>query len=159
MFEKVADEKERKIDQEGDFLPVPFHRIVSIGTMIIKDKRIISFETISTTDEMEALRFFWIKYRESFDFIQDRDPNDGKVKNHISVFPVLISINGKGFDIPTIMVRTLRYIPDFEEGLRKFVSIHLDRFDTWEKEFPKYTHRYTKFHIDIPEDIFGKRYH
>ncbi len=157
MFESIADEKEIKIDQDGDFLPIPFHRVVSVGTMIVKNRDIICFETVSTENEKEALKFFWIKYKESFDFVQEKDPNDGKVKSHISRFPVLISINGKGFDIPTIIVRTLKHIPFFEEGLRKFVSIHLDRFDTWEKEFPKYSYRYTRFHIDIPEDIFGRK--
>ncbi|WP_457622502.1 hypothetical protein [Persephonella sp.] len=157
MFEETADEKEIKRELDGEFLPIPFHRIVCVGTMIIKDKEILSFETLSTENEKEALKFFWNSYKRSFNLVKEIDPNDGKLKKHISAFPVLISVNGKSFDIPTILVRTLKYIPELDEDLRKFVSIHLDRFDAWEKEFPKYSHRYTKFHIDIPEDIFGRK--
>ncbi len=157
MFDSIATEKEIEKDKNGEFLPVPFHRIVSVSVMIIKDKEIKHFRTISTSNENEALKFFWLNYKEAFDFEKKVDHRDGVKKLHISSFPVLVSINGKSFDIPVITVRTLKHISSIEDKLRKFISIHLDKFDNWEKEYPKYTYKYSRFHIDIPEDIFGRK--
>ncbi len=157
MIEDIGNERERELDENNDFLPIPFHRIVSVSVLTVKKMGLEFFECVSTNDEKTAVEFFWEKYIQSFDFVNMKDPNDGQNKKHISSFPVLISINGKSFDIPVLMVRTLKYISDLNESIKKFISIHLDKFDNWEKDFPKYSHRYTKFHIDLPEDIFGRK--
>jgi len=153
MFEKVANEKERKKDEEGEFLSIPFHRVVSISYMIIKNGSIVEYKSYVSENEEILLLKFWEKFTISHDFKTENG------KKFIKNFPVLITVNGKDFDMPVIKARTLKYVSSLDNNnqIKKFISIFLDKFDKWEDNYPRYTNKYTPFHIDIPVDIFGKK--
>ncbi len=153
MFNTIADEKEVERDQNGEFLSIPFHKVVSISYMIIKNSEVKEFRSIVSENEQILLQTFWKKFSEAHSFKTENR------KRSISIFPVLITVNGKDFDIPVIKARTLKYVSAFEENqlIKKFISIFLDKFNRWEDGYPRYTNRYTLFHIDIPVDIFGRK--
>ncbi len=147
MFDNIANDKEKERDSNGEFLSVPFHKIVAISFMIVKDGNIETFESFSSQNEFTLLNYFWNNYKKAHSFSQNR--------SKITRFPVLVSVNGKDFDMPVIKLRSLKYPDKIQE--RFFMSIYMDRFDRWEDNYPRYTNRYTPYHIDIPVDIFGRK--
>ncbi len=149
MFQEVADDKEKESLSNGDFLPLPFHRVVAVSFMIIKNKKIEEFRSYCSKNEAQLLNNFWNGFKKAHS-IEEREN-----RRVLSVFPVLISINGKYFDLPVLKLRSLKHIHLIKD--RFFISVYFDRFDKWEKEYPQYTNKYTLFHIDIPADIFGKK--
>ncbi len=153
MFQEIANEKEKQKDEDGEFLSIPFHRVVSLSYMIIKNGEVIEFKSFSSKNEEFLLQKFWEKFTNSHNFLTQNG------KKFITSFPVLITINGKDFDMPVIKARTLKYVSslDHNDTIKKFISIFLDKFDKWEDNYPRYTNKYTPFHIDIPVDILGKK--
>ncbi len=146
MFSEIADEKEIEREENGEFLSLPFNRVVSVSYMSVKDGNVERFEAISSEDESELLNHFWTAFRDS----HSKNEN-----NKIEVFPVLITINGKDFDVPVIKLRSLKHIPSIK--FSTYISIFMDRFDRWEDGYPRYSDRFSKYHIDIPVDLFGKK--
>lgn len=147
MLEEIGNDGEKEKHQNGEFLPIPFHKIVSISYLIIKNGDIKIFKSFVSEKEQFLINNFWDGFRQAY---------TGR-NGYIEIFPVLITINGKDFDIPVINARSLRYIENIDETYKKYISIFLDKFDKWEDKYPRYTNRYTLYHIDIPLDIFGKK--
>ncbi len=161
MFEKVADEKEIEKREKGEFLPNPFHKIVAFSYILIKQQELKLFESFVSKDEKKIIQKFWKIFRKAHSFSRNKD-GTYSIKN----FPVIITVNGKDFDMPVIKLRTLKYINTIDDGssldenardfsIKQFVSIYMDRFDKWEDRYPRYTNRYTLYHIDLASDIFG----
>ncbi|MDQ7056544.1 MAG: hypothetical protein Q9M89_08900 [Persephonella sp.] len=150
MLFTVRDEKEIEKFHNEEFLKEPFHRIVAVSLMTIKDKEITQFFSVSSEDETALLNTFWESFKKAHTFVNTKEN-----KKAIRSFPVLISINGKDFDIPVIKARLLKHINNIED--RKFISIFLDSFDRYENDYPNYTYRYSSYHIDIPVDFFGRK--
>ena len=150
MLFAVGDEKEIEKFHNNEFLQEPFHRIVAVSLMIIKNKEIIQFFSVSSRDETVLLNTFWNGFKKAHTFT-NADNNNIAIKS----FPVLISINGKSFDMPVINSRSLKYVNQISN--RKFISIFLDNFDRYENDYPNYTNRYSSYHIDIPIDFFGRK--
>ncbi len=152
MFEEIADEKERERDKNGEFLSIPFHKVVAVSYLLVKDGKIERFFSVSSDDEALVLNEFWEGFRNGHTL--NRNENN---KLGIEYFPVLISVNGKDFDMPVLKVRSLMHINSLSEKSRFYISLYMNKFDKWEKDYPQYTSRYTNFHIDIPIDIFGRK--
>nr|WP_274600288.1 hypothetical protein [Persephonella atlantica] len=150
MLFAVGDEEEIEKFNNEEFLKVPFHRIVAVSIMTIKNREIIQFFSVSSKDETALLNTFWEGFKKAHTFVSTKEN-----KRAIHSFPVLISINGKDFDIPVINARSLKHINNITD--RKFISIFLDSFDRYENDYPNYTYRYSSYHIDIPVDFFGKK--
>ncbi len=152
MFEEIADEKERERDQNGEFLSIPFHKVVAVSYLLVKDGEVKKFISISSDDEALVLNEFWEGFREGHTIGKDQENNIG-----ITYFPVLISVNGKDFDMPVLKVRSLMHINNLSKKSKFYISLYMNKFDKWENEYPQYTSKYTNFHIDIPIDIFGRK--
>ncbi len=145
MVKNVGTEEEIEKLENGEFLPTPFHRIVAVSFMTIKNSAVERFISFSSESETSLLNLFWENFKDAHT----------KEKNGIKEFPVIITVNGKDFDIPVIKSRSLKHIHHIKYSF--YISIFLDRFDRFENEYPRYTNRYTPYHIDIPLDIFGKK--
>lgn len=159
MIDDIHDQKilKKLEEDENYFIPHPYHRIVAVSIMSIKmpDGDTI-FKSFASEDEKRLLELFWEYYLKAHSFGVYKTQN-GDRKKAISRFPVLITVNGKDFDLPVIKLRSLKYIPDFPDHKKFIISTYLDRFDKWENDYPRYTMHHTKFHIDIPIDIFNKK--
>ena len=148
MIFEIADNKEKEKFENDEFLPHAYHRIVALSYMIVKNGDVDEYISKVSDNEANILNTFWNTFRNS------HTKND---KNKITDFPVLITINGKDFDVPVIITRTLKHIKEIDEKGKFYISVFFDNFDKWEKNYPNYSNRYTLFHIDIPIDIFGKK--
>ncbi len=83
----IEYEKERS---GSEFLPLPFHKIVSICAVISDNfGRFIKVNKIEGEDEKTMIYNF-------FDFIEKRNPR-------------LVSFNGKNYDMPLLVLRALKY--------------------------------------------------
>ncbi len=108
------------------FLPIPFHKVVAISA-VIADRESLSFKKVNSIDgesEEEMIRNFFI-------FINRFNPK-------------LISFNGRGFDIPMLMIRALKYsisCPAYFEIENRSIDKN-----KWENYRVRYSDR---FHIDL----------
>ncbi len=132
--------------QNGDFLHFPLHRIISISCMIVKERKVQNFFALTSDEEDKVVKSFWDC------FVDSCITTD----NNIS-YPVIITVNGKDFDVPVILSRTLKYVRSFEDSIKDHIEFFLNKEDKWEKERPNYTSKYSKYHIDIAEELCGKK--
>ncbi len=140
MVQETASDKVKENIKEGKFPPVQFHKVVSISVMSIYENKDIKFASWCFDDEKKVLEKFW----KGFLAFNQRNQNS---------HPAFISFNGKNFDIPVLILRSLQF-PDMLEGLGEVFSFLTDDSDQWEREKPNYFNRYTKYHIDLIE-LFG----
>lgn len=113
----------------SEFLPVNFHKVVAISAVLADDfGKFIRVNTISGSNEKEKISDF-------INFINKKNPR-------------LVSFNGRGFDLPMLMIRAMKYniqAPAY--------------FETNNKEFNKtkwenYRSRYDGvFHLDLLDHI------
>lgn len=74
--------------QQSDFFPVPFHIPIAISTLLTDEKyRIHSLGCLGAESEDELVRRFWKMLDSS---------------------PVLVSFNGRGFDLPVLEARAFK---------------------------------------------------
>ncbi|CUU79969.1 polysaccharide biosynthesis protein [Campylobacter hyointestinalis] len=118
---------EQKENTGSEFLPVCFHKVVAISA-VMADKfgRFLRVSTMQGQDEEEKITKF-IQFINKFN-------------------PRLVSFNGRGFDIPMLMIRAMRYnisspsyfdVNDKENGKDKWTNyrsrydgiFHLDLLD------------------------------
>ncbi|CZE47038.1 3'-5' exonuclease [Campylobacter geochelonis] len=113
----------------SDFLPVCFHQVVSISA-VMADKfgKFLRVNTIEGENEEQIITKF-------LKFINSHQPR-------------LISFNGRGFDLPMLMVRAMRYNISapayFEVENREFNK------NKWENYRSRYDGR---FHLDLLDHI------
>ncbi len=145
MMDDVMDERERKRYEEGEFPHPAYHRVVALSIMEAVDGSVKGFCSCASRDEASLLKEFWSTFSNAV------PPNEER-------FPVLITVNGKGFDIPVILMRSLKYAHLFDahhlRGITHFTDTSADRFDIMH---PNYTNPFTRYHIDLARDIFGHR--
>ncbi|WP_187647948.1 3'-5' exonuclease [Nitrosophilus labii] len=111
----------------SSFLPVPYHKVVAISAVIADDfgnfKKVSS---IDGTNEKEMIENF-------LNFIDKHNPK-------------LISFNGRGFDIPMLFIRALKYnlsCPAYFEQDNQMLN---------KTKWENYRSRYSEqFHIDLLE--------
>lgn len=101
---KTASDKEGKIDDKAlsilaceaqkestgsSFLPVLYHKVVCISAVLLENGKFVKVNTIEGKDEHEIIANFL-----------------GFIENHS---PRLVSYNGRGFDLPMLMIRAMKY--------------------------------------------------
>ncbi|TXE88602.1 3'-5' exonuclease [Campylobacter volucris] len=120
---------QQKEEIGSEFLPLPFHQIVSICA-VIADKfgNFIKVNKIQGENEKQMLEEF-------FNFIEKYQPR-------------LISFNGKNYDMPLLVIRALKYNVN--------ASAYLDTTDKWNNYKSKYAENK---HCDLLESLgsFGQK--
>ncbi|RDU62857.1 3'-5' exonuclease [Helicobacter sp. MIT 14-3879] len=113
------------------FLPLPFHKIISISCLICDDfGRFIKIGNyaLDSKDEKKILSEF-LKYLNN--------------KN-----PKLISFNGRSFDLPLIMLRAMKY------NLNASAYFEQDNIKFNKNKWDNYRTRYSEnFHIDLLDSL------
>ena len=105
----------------SSFLPLPFHKVVSISAVIADDfGNFIKVGSFKGLTEEELIRDF-------FKFINNKKPK-------------LISFNGRNFDLPMLMIRALKY--------NLSIPAYFDNTNKWENYRSRYSEN---FHIDLLE--------
>ncbi|CAA6802041.1 MAG: Polysaccharide biosynthesis protein WlaX [uncultured Campylobacterales bacterium] len=115
--------------KSSSFLPVVFHKSVAISAVICDDYgRFQKVSSIDGEDEETILRNF-------LNFIDKHNPK-------------LISYNGRGFDLPMLMLRAMKY------GLSCPAYFNADDRTLGKTKWDNYKARYSdKFHIDLLEMV------
>ncbi|MCV3432663.1 3'-5' exonuclease [Campylobacter lari] len=121
---------ERQKEESGsEFLPLPFHKVVSICA-VIADKfgNFIKVNKIKGENEKQMLEEF-------FNFIDKHQPR-------------LVSFNGKSYDMPLLVIRALKYNIN--------ASAYLDASDKWNNYKSKFVENK---HCDLLESLgsFGQK--
>lgn len=122
-------QNEQKERTGSSFLPVNFHKVVCISAVIADDfGKFEKVSTISGTNEREMIGNF-------LNFINRKNPR-------------LISFNGRGFDLPMLMVRAMIYNIScpayFDDDNREFNK------DKWKNYRARYC---DTFHMDLLDFI------
>ncbi|AQW81736.1 3'-5' exonuclease [Campylobacter pinnipediorum] len=113
----------------SEFLPVMFHKVVAISAVIADEYG--KFERVNTMegeDERDILSKF-------INFINRLNPR-------------LVSFNGRGFDLPMIMTRAMRY------NLTANAYYETDNKELNKNKWENYRSRYdARFHLDLLDHI------
>jgi len=113
----------------SSFLPIPFHKVVSICAVIADDfGRFEKVSCIEGGDERELIENF-------LNFINKKNPK-------------LVSFNGRAFDMPMLLVRAMKYslsVPSYFETDNKMLN---------KSKWDNYRYRYSdRFHVDVMDHI------
>lgn len=128
----------QKIQKElsgSEFLPLPYHQVVSIAAVFCNDYgEFIKVGNFPSTGESKEEREESL-LKSFFDYLNKHQPK-------------LVSFNGRGFDMPMLLLRAMKYNLSaeayFEENNPQFNK------NKWEN----YRQRYSeKFHIDLLDSL------
>jgi predicted PolB exonuclease-like 3'-5' exonuclease len=126
--QKVLSQHEK--EKGTSFLPLPYHKIVVISAVLADENaKVKKITSIVSKSEEEILKKF-------LNFIDEKNPK-------------LISFNGRGYDIPLVFLRAMKYnlsCPAFFEQENYQLNI-----TKWENYRSRYSE---KFHLDLYE-VFG----
>lgn len=126
-------EKAFKIQEEksgSSFLPYPFHKIVSIAAVIADDYgRFIKVGGFAQEgSEKEILGAF-------LDYLNAKQPK-------------LVSFNGRGFDLPMLLLRAMKY------NLSAYAYFESDNPALNKNKWENYRQRYSeRFHVDLYDTL------
>jgi predicted PolB exonuclease-like 3'-5' exonuclease len=124
---KASELQEEK--SGNSFLPIPFHKVVSICAVITDDYgRFEKVSCIEGKDEKELIENF-------LNFINSKNPK-------------LVSFNGRVFDMPMLLVRAMKYsvsAPAYFEVENRALN---------KSKWDNYRYRYSdRFHVDLMDHI------
>ncbi|PSM52328.1 putative polysaccharide biosynthesis protein [Campylobacter blaseri] len=124
---KAQNEQEEKTG--SSFLPVCFHKVVAISAVVADEfGRFLRVSTMEASSEKEIISKF-LTFLNSFN-------------------PKLISFNGRGFDLPMLMIRAMKY------NLSCPAYYDMEDKITNKNKWENYRQRYSdKFHIDLLDQI------
>jgi len=121
------------------FAKLPFHHIVCISYVYIRmSDCLVKESVISGPYEQKIIEHFWNVFKYIY--------TNGS-------FPILVTFNGKAFDVPTIRLRSMKYIDDVDKDIVESIHVFNDTSDKWENKRPNYLNRYSKYHIDLQKDL------
>lgn len=113
----------------SEFLPVNFHKVVAISAVLSDDfGKFIRVNTIEGDNEKKKIYDF-------INFINKRNPR-------------LVSFNGKGFDLPMLMVRAMKY------NIQAQAYFETNNKELNKNKWENYRSRYDGlFHLDLLDHI------
>ena len=119
----------QKAASGSEFLPVMFHRVVAISAVMADEYgKFLRVNTVEGANEREILTKF-------LKFINERNPR-------------LVSFNGRGFDLPMIMVRAMRY------NLSASAYFETENRELNKNKWENYRSRYDgRFHLDLLDHV------
>ena len=125
-----------------------FHKVVCISYFYIK------FEPLAT------------KLTSTIEYIKNEDgiemPDEAQNLSHFwnifakcitQEFPTFVTFNGKNFDMPVILLRSMKHFDSFNDTVKKAIHVYNDISDKWENNRPNYLNRYSKYHLDLQHDL------
>ncbi|MDR1460543.1 MAG: 3'-5' exonuclease [Campylobacteraceae bacterium] len=120
---------EQKEKNGSEFLPIVFHQIVAISAVIADDfGMFVRVSSMEGKSEKELINSF-------LSFIDRKNPK-------------LVSFNGRGFDIPMILARAMRY------NLSCPAYFDTDNKELGKSKWDSYRYRYSdRFHVDLLDHI------
>lgn len=125
--ETVAKEAVRVQEEKtgSGFLPHPFHKIVAISAVIADDFGMFSkVNSIEGNEEKELIEAF-------LSFLDSHEPK-------------LVSFNGRGFDMPLLMLRALQY------NITCKAYFEVENREKNKNKWENYRSRYSdRFHVDL----------
>ncbi|HIO90257.1 MAG TPA: 3'-5' exonuclease [Campylobacterales bacterium] len=119
----------QKLKTETTFLPIPFHKIISICAVIADDYGV--YEKVSCIDgknEKDLIENF-------LNFINKKNPK-------------LVSFNGRSFDMPLLLIRAMKYslsVPAYFETDNQ--TLNKTKWDNYRYRFSD------RFHVDLMDHI------
>jgi len=166
-FTDVLEKQRKKYGKEkieDVFLTPPFHQIISLSVFLrfLKPDGAVKRVWMAISPDLpeeEILKRFWkimgIMIQRAKVYSKDRP---------ISEYPYIITYNGKNFDIPVLIARTLKH-EDFivrqkleDEAVARGLTVFFDDQDKWERDKANYTYRYSRYNIDLIEILGGHKY-
>ncbi|ASM35111.1 polysaccharide biosynthesis protein [Campylobacter sputorum subsp. bubulus] len=113
----------------SEFLPVNFHKVVAISAVLADDfGKFIRVNTISGSNEKEKISDF-------INFINKKNPR-------------LASFNGRGFDLPMLMIRAMKY------NIQAPAYFEINNKEFNKTKWENYRSRYDGvFHLDLLDHI------
>ncbi|WP_033915703.1 3'-5' exonuclease [Campylobacter sputorum] len=113
----------------SEFLPVNFHKVVAISAVLADDfGKFIRVNTISGNNEKEKINDF-------INFINKKNPR-------------LVSFNGRGFDLPMLMIRAMKY------NIQAPAYFEINNKEFNKTKWENYRSRYDGvFHLDLLDHI------
>jgi len=130
---KRAQEEYSKSHNGSTFLPLPYHKVVTISAVIAKN----SGEFIKVGDFGKGSEVEEDIIRHFFEFIEEKNPK-------------LVSFNGRGFDMPMLLIRAMKYNISFPTWFEE--SNPNIKKSKWEN----YRQRYSEeFHTDLLDSLGG----
>ncbi len=148
-FENIIEEERKRLNRKSIkdvFVSNPYHKVVCVSYLRkMGDKR--NFESWCGS-ENEVLKIFWAALGVVLKEVSGKNTD----------IPYIITFNGKRFDIPVIIIRSLRYLDyllNCKGELFNYIDIALKTYfstqDKWEDSKPNYTKNYSKFNLDLME--------
>lgn len=129
---KIAFEEQEK-KTNSSFLPLPFHKIISISALICDEFG--SFIKVGNYGQKCENRNEELIIKEFLNYINKNNPR-------------LVSFNGRAFDLPLIMLRAMKY------NLHASAYFEIDNKDLNKSKWDNYRQRYSEnFHIDLLDSI------
>lgn len=166
-FTDVLERQRQRYGKEktGDvFLPCPFHQIISLSVFLrfVKSDGAVERAWMAISPglpEEEIIKRFWkimgIMIQRAKVYSKDLPTSE---------YPYIITYNGKNFDIPVLVARTLKH-KDFivkqkleDETVARGLIVFFDDQDKWERDKANYTYRHSKYHIDLIEILGGHKH-
>lgn len=123
-----AQEEQEKLTGSS-FLPVNFHKVVCISAVMADGfGKFLRVNTMKMDSEKDAISQF-------LNFIDKFNPR-------------LVSFNGRGFDLPMLMIRAMRY------NLSCYSYFDIDNKELGKNKWENYKSRYDgRFHLDLLDHI------
>ncbi len=166
-FNEVLERQRKKYGKEkieDVFLVPPFHQIISLSILLrfLKSDGAIERIWMAITpnlSEEEILKRFWKIMGVMIERAKVYSKN-----RPVSEYPYLITYNGKNFDMPVLVARTLKH-KDFivrqkleDRAVARGLTVFFDDEDKWERDKANYTHRYSRYNIDLIEILGSHKY-
>lgn len=128
--------EEQKEKNGSEFLPIAFHKIISIASVICDEFG--RFERVGVFGRKQGINDSNIEEMTLGDFLRWFNRTQ----------PKLVSFNGRGFDLPTMMLRAMKYniesLAYFEQDNPQFNK------NKWENYRQRYSER---FHTDLLDSL------
>jgi len=131
-LEKINEALEQYKESKGNtFMPLPYHKVVALSAVIADEfGRFVKVGDFGngSDDEEDIITHF-------FEFVENKNPK-------------LVSFNGRGFDMPMLLIRALKYNLSFPAWFDQ--SNPMLNKTKWEN----YRQRYAEhFHMDLLDSI------
>lgn len=134
-LQAFAEQKERA---GFEFLPITFHKIISIASVLCDDY-----------GKFDMVGVFGRKHQQE---ISDVSIESLTLSEFLKFFnkkqPKLVSFNGRGFDIPALLLRAMKY------NLESLSYFEQDNVELNKNKWENYRQRYSeRFHVDLLDSL------